>query len=85
MCTEDARLTFPQLLDVLAEQSRAEHAVEAEIEAAFRAYDREERGWLTARETKRLLTQFGEKLTMQEGSTSFLSFPILSFPFLSFI
>ena len=61
-------MSFAQLLDVLAEESGLQQSLHRELLAAFRAYDREARGWVTAAELKRLLTSMGEKLTPHEGT-----------------
>ena len=64
-------MTFPQLLEAIAEHSRASsHSSEAEVLAAFHALDPSARGTVAPKELRRLLTLVGEKLTNNEGNFS---------------
>ncbi len=75
-------MSFPQLLEAIAEHSRtSSHSLEAEMLAAFRAVDREGRGTIAPSELRRMLSQMGEKLTANEGSdfhTLYCSTPLYS-------
>ena len=65
-------MTFPQLLEAIAEHSRASsHSSEAEVLAAFHALDPTARGTVPPKELRRLLTLVGEKLTNNEGTINY--------------
>ncbi|XP_064645444.1 calmodulin-like [Lineus longissimus] len=61
----DGKIEFAIFLDVLYEHSKVEKCQD-EMLAAFRATDRENRGYISAKDLRHILMSFGEKLSKRE-------------------
>ena len=66
LCFSEGRIDFATFLEIMHEHSQKEKC-EQEIMAAFKAHDVNRRGTVSAQELCHILTNFGEKLKMQEG------------------
>ncbi|CAF1106412.1 unnamed protein product [Brachionus calyciflorus] len=62
---EDGQIDFAEFLNVIHLHTQTENANE-EILAAFKAYDINKKGYLTAKELKAILTTTGEKLSNRD-------------------
>ncbi|XP_014663715.1 PREDICTED: calmodulin-like [Priapulus caudatus] len=59
------RVDFAGFLDIM-HQHNAKEDVTGEVIAAFKLWDRHNRGYISARDLKHILSDFGDKLTKRE-------------------
>lgn len=64
----DGKIDFASFLEVMHEHCNKENTVK-EIIAAFRAHDKEGRGYIQASELRNVLLNLGERLSRREGRT----------------
>ncbi|KAK3092811.1 hypothetical protein FSP39_007470, partial [Pinctada imbricata] len=60
--TGNGEIDFPEFLTMMAKKMKALD-VEDEIREAFKVFDRENKGYITASELRHIMTNLGEKLS----------------------
>lgn len=61
-------IDFPEFLDVVAHNMREDPDTEYSLHDAFRTFDMDANGYITANELKKVLTSLGEKVSDAEIS-----------------
>ena len=62
----DGTIDFEEFMEMMKKQSK-DHDNSAELREAFKIFDRDGNGYIDAEELKRVVTQYGAKLTQEEA------------------